>query len=122
MALFAILLQTAQPLMAAMAPASAMMQTAAMTQLCDGAATAYTASNTASHYTTHSAPMRTGSHNMGGCCHGPWSCGGPCGMLALGPRPVIPALPPLAHRWLTTARPRLAVAHPLELLRPPTDS
>lgn len=124
LALLTVLLQTAQPLLAAVAPARAKTQMTAMAQPCDGAAAAYTAAHAATSHATQPTPMPmpTGSHNMGCCCHGPWSCGGPCGMLALGPRPVMPALPTLSHRWTTPVRPRLAAAHPLELLRPPTDS
>ena len=120
LALVAILLQTAQPLLAAMVPASRMAQTAVMAQPCAGADAAYAALSVASHHTAQPSPVHDGGgYNMGCCCHGPWSCGGPCGMLALGARPVTPAVSAAAHCWLIPPHPRVTATHPLELLRPP---
>ena len=125
LALVAVLLQTAQPLFAAMTPV--MSKAAATTmanQHCVGAgAVTMTQNAVAAPGAAQTMPMHPGGDRTTGCCcQGPWSCGGPCGFLPLGSLPVMPTLSTPARTWTLSAGPRLAAAHPLGLLRPPIGS
>ncbi|MDE2148326.1 MAG: hypothetical protein KGJ55_00560 [Gammaproteobacteria bacterium] len=125
LAVAAVLLQTGQPLFATMAPATARPGTLS-SQRCHGTAAApYAAQRPIADRVEAVQPAALhlgGSHADGCCCQGPWNCGGPCGLLALGAGSPVLAVPDPAHIWPLPTSARPAAAHLQELLKPPIDS
>ena len=119
LALIAVVLQATQPLPASASPM--------MTQHCAGTSEM----GSVSHSTTsHLDTIADGTVEFGalmidndpGCCHGLWSCDGPCGIVPLCQRPpmLVLAAPPPFHMIVMTAG--AEPAHPLDLLRPPNNA
>jgi len=119
LALFAVLLQAAQPLLAAPPPAMPMTASSASSMTAPMAMPASTRPAPCADDAGSAAAPSMRLHGHGCCCHGGWSCSGPCGAAAL--TAVLPTLRLRgdAPHWLPSTPARAAAAHPLELLRPP---
>lgn len=110
--LVAVLLQTAQPLLAAMQAATPMVMTVPM-----ASPAAPTASSPARCADAAAAHLPMQGH---GCCyHVGWSCSGPCGAAALVVLSPLLKLPAASYRWLASPEPRPQSALPDHPLRPP---
>jgi hypothetical protein len=110
-ALLAILLQTFTPALAALSPAKPMQMDRTMMSMHDEPCAQ--GGEAAMHLTT--SPH--GDH--GCCCHGLWSCGGPCGAAALtATAPLLPIFTP-PTLWRAALAPRKSAAVPFHPLRPP---
>ncbi|MGH8505492.1 MAG: hypothetical protein ACRETM_05955 [Stenotrophobium sp.] len=112
-ALFAVLLQVFTPALAALSPAKPMQMDMAMMSMHEPCAHDDGAGAAAMHMTT------TPHGDHGCCCHGLWSCGGPCGAAAIiATAPALPLLTP-SIIWNAVTSPSVPARSPSHLLRPP---
>jgi hypothetical protein len=112
-ALLAVLLQVFTPAMAALTPAKSMQMDMAMMSMHEHCEHGDHAGAAAMH-------MATSPHGEHGCCcHGLWSCGGPCGAAALtATAPALPLLTPSVV-WNAATFPSCTARSTSHLLRPP---
>lgn len=120
LAVFGVLVQASQPLLAATRTAGSMYAPSAMVMhmRVPAASAALPCADHAADDVSQ-LPKSTPAHGHGCCCHGTWSCGGPCGAAALLAAPAALALSHAAPLWLRPRSARSGAPHPLELLRPP---
>lgn len=120
LALFALLLQISQPLLAALRPLPMPVMPMAAMQMPAMSGPVH------SHRTDRmpDQAVRPGAAHAahGCCCHGGWNCGSACAAMALCTAPQVLALAHRSPAWWPPGTTRPAAAHPLELLRPPIAS